>query len=100
MVTDPDFQYRTNPGMVPVLATSQFTQDDADQSTLISVLKDLQAAMDNIDKWHAFDLKGNETSLTVEQQIIAHQRAYEMVAPAYEAVKAAVALTDSKFREN
>lgn len=74
-----------------------YSRDDAEQSTLQAVHKDLSAAMEEIDKWHAFDTE--EKELTLKQQIVAHRKAYEMVAPALDAVTNALATIDSKYRQ-
>lgn len=100
MALEDALQYRT-PGVAPRSAFTEpeTQQDAANYDTLKSVYKDLKAQMENIDKWHAFDLKGDLTGMSVEQQILAHQVAYDMVAPAFEAVQTALETIDREFIE-
>lgn len=94
---DDGLQYRT-PGIAPRSAFTDPTtsEDAANYDTLKSVYKDLKAAMENIDKWHAFDL-AETGGIAIKQQILAHQVAYDMVLPAFEAVQTALETVDREF---
>jgi hypothetical protein len=90
--------YRSGiPALTPA-PTPAYSKDESEESTLRSVYRDLKKAMDEIDQWHAFDL-GKNNGLTIAQQIVAHQKAYDIVAPAFDSVKSALALIDNKYKE-
>lgn len=76
----------------------QFTKDEEEQSTLRRVYVILREKMADIDKWHAFERK-TDSELSIKQQIKARQIAFEIVAPAFEAVEQALATVDEKFRQ-
>ena len=73
-----------------------FSKDEEDQGTLRNVYKILKDGVDDLDKWHAFDL--TESELRLKQQIKAHQVAASILQPSLEAVEQALAMVDEKFR--
>lgn len=93
-------EYRTA-GIAPQYTqpASVVSQDEANYDTLKSVYLDMKQRLDDIDKWHAFDLKKNESDLEIKQQIYAHQVAYDILAPAFQALETAVATVDNVFLE-
>lgn len=97
---DEDFSYRTTPTAVPA-AQQPVSRDEADYSTLKAVYKDLKQCIDDIDKWHAFELEGSldGNNLSINQQILAHKKAFEIVQPAFEAVERALLEVDQQFIE-
>ena len=72
--------------------------DSDEYSTLIVVRDELRSSMDGIDKWHAFDTVGD--ALTIKQQIVAHQLAYNIVAPLLDAIQSAIDGVDRKYNRN
>lgn len=96
-----DLPYRT-PGISPGFGqTTQpsVSQDEAQYNTLKAVYLDMKETMDTIDKWHAFDLDEKTAGVTIKQQILAHRRAYEMIAPSFQALETAVEQVDRQFIE-
>lgn len=95
-MNDEDIPYRS---AIPqqVVEKDEFTTDEQQQGTLNNVYKVLKESIENLDKWHAFDCR--DTDLKIKQHIHAHKMAFDIVAPAYEAVEQALAIVDQKFRE-
>lgn len=93
---EPSLGYFTGPQSVPV-NDQQFTQDDADNSTLRAVYKVLKEQMAELDAWHAFDLKDTD-GLTIKQQIKAHQLAFEILETALTPIETTLNITDEKHR--
>lgn len=90
-----ELPYRT-----PVTATAAPTRTSVNENnydTLKIILAALGDSLETIDGWHAFDVE--EKELTVKQQIVAHRKAYEIILPAYEAVKSAMQKVDAKYKE-
>jgi hypothetical protein len=92
-----EIPYRTAiPSQTPP-ATSSYSKDEEQQSTLVIVYKLLQESLDNLDKWSAFDL--TESELKLKQQIKAHQLAYGIVSPLAQSVRDALSLVDDKYKQ-
>lgn len=94
---DEEVPYRGVIGLDSVIEDTKFSKDEEEESTLRRVYKILKKSLDEIDKWHAFDL--TETELKFKQQVVAHRMADNIVAPAFEEVRQALATIDEKFRQ-
>lgn len=79
-----------------VAEDTKFTTDENEQSTLRRVHAVLKESIESLDKWHAFDC--TETDLKIRQHIHAHKMAYSMVEPAYDAITAALATIDERYK--
>lgn len=93
-----DLPYRT-PGVSPGFgqATAPVSQDEANYDSLKGAYLEMKAAIDGLDKWHAFDLDEKTSEMAVKQQILAHRKAFEIVAPAFQTLESAVELVDREF---
>lgn len=80
----------------PVVTES--VQDEADYSTLLEVKKIIDSYAEGLYKnFNAFDLsKGDADKLFLE--VLAHQRAYELIVPLQSMVNAAIETVDEKGR--
>lgn len=94
--SDEEIQYRTP--LHAIRPAQPVTPDEVNFDTLKGVHKLLAEALDDLDKWHAFDLK-KEEGLTVEQQIAVHRRVYQVLFPVVDAVASAIEAVDIKYRE-
>lgn len=94
---DPELAYRVNPDSIPAVQEQDSSQDAANYDTLKSVYKDFKSAIEDIDKWHAFDLEEKASGLLIKQQIHAHALAFDMVKPLFDALESAIQLVDSEF---
>ena len=74
-----------------------FTQDEADNSTLLRVRTLLREAVTALDQFHAFDL--TESELKLKQQIKAHQIAYDILSPLLETVEQAIRTNDTRYKQ-
>jgi len=92
---DEEVPYRATMSSLPQVATPDVV-DEQEISALRRALVDLKLGMDGLSEWDAFDL--TESELKIKQQIKAHQLAYHIVAPVYEAIKSTVETIDAKYR--
>lgn len=93
---DEEIPYRSD---VPasIMASDATTHDEDQYDTLKSVYVALKASVDDLDKWHAFDLK-EEDGLDIKQQIVAHRLASDILTPLLDSVESALATVDDKYR--
>ena len=96
-MNDEDIPYRSSIDLGTVTENKTFTKDEEEQSSLRRVQKILQDGLNDLDKWHAFDL--TETELKLKQQVKAHQMAAAIIAPVLEAVNQALSTVDENFRQ-
>lgn len=74
------------------------SKDESEESTLRQVYLLLRDKLVEIDMWHAFERK-TDSEMTLKQQIKARQVAFEIVNPAFEAVRDALMRVDKAFVE-
>ena len=74
------------------------SQDETDESTLRQIYLLLKDKITEIDMWHAFERK-TDSELTLKQQIKAREIAFNIVNPAFEAVRDALVKVDKAFVE-
>lgn len=80
-----------------VLPNTKVTRDEENYDTLRQVYLILQVGLDELDKWHAFDLK--EKEIEIKAQIKAHQLAYDLIAPLFESIQQAMEVVNQKYKE-
>lgn len=94
---DEDLPYRAS--VASVLPSADDTRvDESHYDTLRAVHTALKDGMDGLDEWHAFDLTKSD-GLTVEQQIVAHRKAFDILVPVFQAVNDAIIKVDEKYKE-
>lgn len=90
-------------GAVPsaVVPSNKVTRDEEQYSTLKAAFLSIEEGMAALDQWHAFDLQEQKgpTGLTIKQQIVAHQKAYDILAPIRDGMEAALKLVDDKYKQ-
>jgi hypothetical protein len=94
---DEEVPYRSPFDLNEVTEDKTFSEDEAQEPTLRRVYKILKGGLEELDKWHAFDLV--ETEMKLKQQIKAHALAASILAPAVEEVRQALATIDEKFKQ-
>lgn len=94
---DEEVPYRSPFDLNEVKEDEGFSTDESEQSTLRRVYKLLKESNSRLDQWHAFDLTCGE--MTLKQQVKAHQLAADIIAPALEEVRQALATIDEKFKQ-
>ena len=97
-MNDDGMGYRN--GATPVTTIpkdSPSVHDEADITTIKMVRRDIVSAMDDLDKWHAFDLK-EEEGLDIKGQIKAHQLAYEILSNALATIDNTIEQVSTKYR--
>lgn len=93
---EPQIPYRT-PFQTFTPAASVSSTDENNFDTLTHVRKDLAAAIEKLDHFHAFDLEGTE--MNIKAQIKAHQLAYEILMPALDAIDSTIESVNQKYKE-
>ena len=83
-----------------IIPKEEASVDEAHFDTLKIVQRELRDGIRQLDQWHAFDLKKENTSLSVEQQILAHRQAFDILAPILAHVDGVIERIDAKYREN
>lgn len=94
---EPEIPYRTRlKDFTPTSPVS--STDENEYSTLLKVRNDLAADLAQLDNWSAFDL--TESELSIKQQIKAHQLAYDILSPIFDALNNTVNEINIKYMEN
>lgn len=93
---DDELPYRT-PFQYTTPAASVSSTDEHEFSTLLQQRNEFAAAIAQLDHWSAFDLEGTE--MTIKQQIKAHELAFGILSPIFEALNSAVNDINEKYRE-
>lgn len=96
--TDEDVPVRSIVDFGSLNEDKKSSQDETDESTLRQIYLLLKDKITEIDMWHAFERK-TDSELTLKQQIKAREIAYNMVNPAFEAVRDALVKVDKAFVE-
>lgn len=83
---------------------TQTTADETNYNTLKAVQKVLGEALNDLNKFNAFNI--NKEDLPADRarkllhQVEVNQDVYDIVAPLFDSIVAAIDVVDNKFREN
>lgn len=95
--SDEEILYRSH---VPegIISADVSTRDEDNFDTLKAVYLTLKAAVDDLDRWHAFDLAERD-GLDIKQQILAARIAFDTLIPVLSSIESAIAVVNDKYKD-
>lgn len=106
MASDEDLPYRADvTSLLAGVESKQVTSDEVNYNTLKAVKKVLAEALNDLNKnFNAFSINKedlpSDRARKLLHQVEVNQDVYDIVAPLYDSVVAAIDIVDNKFREN
>lgn len=94
---DENIPYRATISSLPGEAQAS-AKDENDYDSLKIAYVDLKTQLDELDKWHAFDLTDAE-GMDIKQQIKAHHMAFNILLPAVNTLESALKIVDNKYKQ-